>query len=164
MATMRRFVVWAVMLLVPAGPGVLAQGDPDAAWRLTLLGDGEPGTPLELRGRVTGRDGRPVPEARVSVRHADDGGAYGAHAGTMITSGQGEYVLRTVFPGSYGRPRHIHMTVTHPGHAPVFTEVLFKGDPILGGEYPPNAIVTEEAHVGERRVLVGNFDVVLEPN
>ena len=162
----RRRVLLATPLLfafpgVPAALAQGAQGAPGAAWRINLWREGEPGTPLEVRGRITDGAGGPVAGATVWVRNADDNGVYGEHNGSMLTNERGEYLLRTVYPGSYGRPRHIHMSVDHPAHRTAITEVLFKGDPILGGEDPPNAIIVEEVRLAERRVLVGNFDVVL---
>lgn len=129
---------------------------------LTLWREGDAGERLEIRGRVLNTAGEIVPGAEISVRHADAGGDYtGAFQGSMLTDARGEYILRTVLPGNYGRPRHIHVSARHPQAGHAYTEVLFKGDPLLAGDQVEMAIALETVRLGGREHKVGTFDITL---
>jgi protocatechuate 3,4-dioxygenase beta subunit len=156
--TLALAALYAGTLLAPVAARSSAQRDQI----LTLWRAGDPGERLEIRGRVRDAGGELVPAAEVGVRHADAGGEYtGAYEGSMLTDARGEYILRTVVPGSYGRPRHIHVFAQHPQAGHAYTEILFKGDPLLQGGQVEMAIALETVRLGGREHKVGTFDIVL---
>ena len=129
---------------------------------LVLWRDGQKGQRLEVRGRVVDAAHKPLQGAAVSVRHTDPDGNYtGEFEGVMNTNARGEYVLRTSMPGGYGRPGHIHVTVSHPSAGYEYTEIVFRGDKRLDDESQQFGIVLETVRLNDVEVLVGNFDIVL---
>ena len=112
-------MVWlAIAVGLAAGPARAASpATPDSSI-LTIAGPREPGTKLIVTGHVLTRDGkRPVPGARVGVYHADASGTYGARGGMarlsgwLLTDAAGRFEIRTVRPGAYLGPSHIHFIV-----------------------------------------------------
>jgi len=117
--------------------------------------EGERGTPLLFRGRVTGVDGAAVPGARLEIWHADDEGYYSQFApgipewnlrGTLTADAEGRYAIRTIQPAPYQiptdgscgnliaaagwhawRPAHLHLKVSAPGCLPITTQLYFRG-------------------------------------
>jgi len=96
-----------------------------APWDLALAPESEPGRKLVITGVVRTAPGSP-PLAGVSVYayHADGNGLYSRKgeeskgprlAGTLMTGRNGAYRLRTVFPGTYGGPPHVHFEVWGKG-------------------------------------------------
>jgi protocatechuate 3,4-dioxygenase beta subunit len=139
-----------------------AQSSTQPGQILMLWRAGDPGERLEIRGRVHDAGGELVPGAEVGVRHADAGGEYtGVYEGSMVTDARGEYVLRTVVPGNYGRPRHIHVFAQHPQAGHAYTEILFKGDPLLQDDQVEMAIALETVRLDGREHKVGTFDITL---
>jgi protocatechuate 3,4-dioxygenase beta subunit len=131
----------------------------------TFWREGDAGERLEIRGRVLTPDFQPVTGAEVHVRQADGSGVYSAgYQGTMVTNERGEYVLRTAMPGNYGRPRHIHVSASHPDVGTVWTEIVFKGDPMLDERDREHAIALESVRVDGREHKVGTFDLVIGAN
>lgn len=129
---------------------------------LVLWREGQKGQRLEVRGRVADAAHKPLQDAEVSVRHTGPDGEYsGAYEGVMKTNARGEYILRTAMPGGYGRPGHIHVTVSHPGGGYEYTEMVFRGDERLDNEHQKFGIVLETVRLNGIEVLVGNFDIVL---
>ncbi len=165
--SLRTFIVAAVLAAGLAfTPARAAQGPAaDTPHMLTLWRDGDAGERLEIRGRVMDARGNPVEGAEVRVRQADGTGTYtAAYQGAMITNARGEYVLRTARPGNYGRPQHIHVSASHPGAGYAYTEILFKGDPLLSPEDVEHAIALETVRIGDREHKVGTFDITLGGN
>jgi protocatechuate 3,4-dioxygenase beta subunit len=131
----------------------------------TFWRDGDAGERLEIRGRVLTPDFQAVVGAEVHVRQADGSGVYtAAYQGMMITNERGEYVLRTALPGNYGRPRHIHISASHPEQGALWTEIVFKGDPMLDERDREHAIALETVRVDGREHKVGTFDMVIGKN
>ena len=129
---------------------------------LVLWREGQKGRRLEVRGRVADAAHKPLQDAEVSVRHTDPDGEYtGTYEGVMRTNARGEYILRTAMPGGYGRPGHIHVTVSHPSGGYEYTEMVFRGDERLDNEHQKFGIVLETVRLNGVEVLVGNFDIVL---
>jgi protocatechuate 3,4-dioxygenase beta subunit len=66
--------------------------------------------------------------ARLEWWSADAGGGYDdAHRATQRADGEGRYLYETDFPGRYpGRPPHLHVRVTAPGHRPLVTQLYPK--------------------------------------
>ncbi|MDX1433246.1 MAG: carboxypeptidase regulatory-like domain-containing protein [Gammaproteobacteria bacterium] len=161
----RRELLRTAVLAALAGGTLPAWGTFGEAesFQLTLGQEGDSGQRLEIRGRVLDTAGMPIEGAEVRVRHADASGIYRpSNIGTMRTDASGRFILQTRMPGTYGRPRHIHTHVFHDAYHPVYTEILFKGDPILGDADPPNAILLENTELQGQQMLLGSFDVVME--
>lgn len=154
--------------------------------RTSLAGPLEPGDRILVRGRVLGPDCRtPLPNALVDVWQADaEGNYHDADAqyrlrGVLRTDREGRYEFESVMPGRYPlvpgsetgyRPAHIHFTVGSPGHAPITTQLYFKGDPYLApkdacgdmcrSDDPGRIIELVKADAGSAR-FAGEFDIVL---
>jgi len=153
------------------GPMYLA----GAPRRSVLAGPKEPGERLTIRGTVFGPDCRtPLPRTLLDVWQADAQGEYHWQEddfrlrGQILTGPRGEYELATVKPGGYGgRPAHIHLTISAPGHAPLTTQLYFKGDPRLDHDVCGAACNSDDPHriVGLAKGpggLSGRFDVVMK--
>ncbi|HLN80288.1 MAG TPA: twin-arginine translocation pathway signal protein [Thermoanaerobaculia bacterium] len=153
------------------GPMYLA----GAPRRSVLAGPKEPGERLTIRGTVFGSDCRtPLPRTLLDVWQADAQGEYHWKdedyrlRGQLLTNDRGEYEIATIKPAGYGgRPAHIHFTIAAPGHAPLTTQLHFRGDPRLDHDVCGVACNSDDPHriielAREPRGLVGRFDVVLK--
>jgi protocatechuate 3,4-dioxygenase beta subunit len=113
---------------------------------LRVVGVDEPGTPLVVFGQVFGADGRAIHGARILVSHADARGEYGTSpknpswarlSGRLQTDSLGRYRVRTVRPGSYGGPAHVHFVISRPWGTEQGFELRFaderQGPPVLPG-------------------------------
>jgi protocatechuate 3,4-dioxygenase beta subunit len=71
------------------------------------------------------RDCTPLSGARIEWWSADSRGEYDdAHRATQQVDAQGRFQYETDFPGRYpGRPPHVHVRVTAPGHRLLVTQV-----------------------------------------
>ena len=95
----------------------------------------------------------------------DGSGEYSpGYQGVIVTNARGEYVLRTALPGNYGRPRHIHISASHPDKGSIWTEIVFQGDPMLDERDREHAIALETVRIDGREHKVGTFDMVLGAN
>ncbi|SMF01763.1 Protocatechuate 3,4-dioxygenase beta subunit [Tistlia consotensis] len=172
----------------PADPGTAACRAPAAATppetegpyfkpgtplKQDLRADGRggslPGRPLDLVGRLQGRDCRPLAGAVVELWHADDGGRYDnsgfTFRGHQLTDGQGRFGFRTVVPGLYpGRTRHLHLILAPArggdGAAPLTTQLYFPDEPrnARDGLYDPALLLRLERQ-GDG--LLGRYDFVV---
>lgn len=142
--------------------------------RSVLAGQKEPGERLTIRGTVFGPDCRtPLPRTLLDVWQADAQGEYHWQQddyrlrGQILTGAHGEYELATIKPAGYGgRPAHIHFTISAPGHAPLTTQLYFKGDPRLDHDVCGAACNSDDPHriialARDGKGLAGTFDVVL---
>ncbi len=104
--------------------------------------EGEEGKILVVHGTIEGYPScKSLPGAVVDVWQADHEGEYDNRGfdlrGKFRADGKGWYEYETILPGRYEigrnrfRPAHIHYKVTHPGHAPLTTQLYFEGDPHL---------------------------------
>ena len=120
--------------------------------------EAEPGTPLVIKGQVTGLDGTPLRDAVVEIWHADDNGLYAQFAPGLpewnlrghIKADEGTFRIRTVMPAPYQiptdgscgrliaaagwhawRPAHFHAKVSAPGHLPITTQLYFRDGPYI---------------------------------
>jgi protocatechuate 3,4-dioxygenase beta subunit len=94
--------------------------EPNAAER-SVTGRG-----LVIAGRVRSAKGcTPLPGARIEWWSANPRGDYDAeHRSAQRTDTAGRYRYETDFPGRYpGRPLHLHVRVTAPGHEPLVTQL-----------------------------------------
>lgn len=119
----------------------------EAAWRLQLAAEREPGERLTIRGRALQRDGKAVAGTTLLLYQTDASGVYGTQPGNamntarlrgrLTTGPNGEYEVLTIRPGAYpgGQvPAHIHVCRVENGREPrPLFEFLFAGDPALRG-------------------------------
>ena len=120
-----------------------------APWRTRLCPSDEPGEPLSISGRITSSvDCRPMANAILDVWQTNARGLYSNLLGLqnpsnprafnlrgrMTSDDDGRYQFESVVPGRYPlfwpltRPRHIHLTITHPECEPLTTQIFFEGD------------------------------------
>jgi protocatechuate 3,4-dioxygenase beta subunit len=84
------------------------------------------GQGLVISGTVrSASDCHALGEARIEWWSANAHGDYdAAHRATQQASADGQYHYTTDFPGRYpGRPPHLHVRVTAPGHRTLVTQV-----------------------------------------
>jgi protocatechuate 3,4-dioxygenase beta subunit len=149
---MWRRLVLALAVLVPvAAPSASVAACPATA--PDMLGPfyvaGAPersttGDGLTVHGVVRStRECKPLAAARLEWWSADGRGNYDdAHRATQVADSEGRFRYVTDPPGRYpGRPPHLHVRVTAPGHRTLVTQV-----------YPKQ---------GQREIA---FDVVLQPD
>jgi len=136
---------------------------------------GAPGMPCEVRGKVTGLDGAPVPGAEIHVWQADAEGKYDvqreeldAHQarGVLHANRKGEYHFRSILAEAYPipddgpvgdmlratkrhpwRPAHLHFMIKAPGYETLITHVFRNGD----------AYLDSDAVFGVRQSLVADW-------
>ena len=90
---------------------------------------GSTGHGLVVSGAVRSAGGcSPIAGARLEWWSADARGRYDdARRATQVTDAAGRYRYETDFPGRYpGRPPHLHVRVTAPGHRPLVTQLYPK--------------------------------------
>lgn len=97
------------------------------SWDIQLAPDSEPGKRLVVVGHVRMDHSAPaLAGVHVYAYHADGHGTYAlpGHekegprlAGTAVTNERGEYRIRTIVPGVYEGPAHIHFEVWGKGMA-----------------------------------------------
>lgn len=84
------------------------------------------GRGLVVSGAVRSAAGcAPLPGARLEWWSADPAGGYDdGHRATQRAGETGRFRYETDFPGRYpGRPPHLHVRVTAPGHRPLVTQL-----------------------------------------
>jgi protocatechuate 3,4-dioxygenase beta subunit len=83
------------------------------------------GSGLVVSGIVRATDCRPVGGAIIEWWSANPQGEYDeAHRARQRAGTDGSYRYETDFPGRYpGRPPHLHLKVTAPGHRPLVTQL-----------------------------------------
>jgi len=126
------------------------------------IGRPQDGSPVLIRGRVTGAAGEPVAGATLDVWQASGNGLYDTQdpeqppfnlRGVFVTGLDGRYEFRAVRPVSYPIPTdgpvgdlirraarhhwraaHIHAIVAAPGYRPVTTHIFDAGNPYLDSD------------------------------
>jgi protocatechuate 3,4-dioxygenase beta subunit len=87
------------------------------------------GDGLTVQGTVKStRECKAVPGAKIEWWSANTGGDYDAgHRATQVADGEGRFRYVTDVPGKYpGRPPHLHIKVTAPGHKALVTQIYPK--------------------------------------
>jgi protocatechuate 3,4-dioxygenase beta subunit len=124
------------LALGPVVPPVAAQACPPT--KADMLGPfyvaGAPersktGDGLSVEGAVRStRECKALPGAKIEWWAANPRGGYDdAHRATQVTDGEGRFRYVTDMPGKYpGRPVHLHVKVTAPGHKALVTQVYPK--------------------------------------
>lgn len=128
-------------------------------------GSDKAGIPLVLHGTVFDAQGKPLPNAKVEIWHANTKGFY-SHFDptgeqqpfnmrrTIFTDAQGHYKAITIVPCGYGcppdgptqallnqlgrhgnRPAHIHYFVSADGHRKLTTQINIDGDPLVFDDF-----------------------------
>lgn len=125
---------------------------------------------IQIAGRVTDEDCKPVPQALVEIWQACESGRYNhdgdpnpapldpnfQYWGKAITDGYGIYAFTTIMPGHYPatptwiRPSHIHFKISKRGFHELTTQMYFEGNPYNEGDRILRALPPEE----QRRVIV----------
>ena len=109
-----------------------------------IAADGEPGTPMVVRGLIVLPDGRPAAGTVVFAYHTDRGGVYAPPGeiwrlkGWAVADKDGRFSFATIRPGSYPSgnvPAHIHLSLETSCCGRQFGELMFEGDPLLTPEY-----------------------------
>jgi protocatechuate 3,4-dioxygenase, alpha subunit len=124
------------MTLGPFFPPEFARGLHDLAPRA--------GDAIEITGRVTELDGKPLDNLVLEIWQADRAGRFDnpefAGWGRAATNAQGEYRFRTVRPGATsGRAPHINFLILYSGLMRQLQTVMFfdnSDDPVLQGVEP----------------------------
>lgn len=141
-------------------PGPFYRMDvPDLPLGANLSRDGI-GDPLDVRLRLTGLDGRPIPQAQVEVWHANALGRYENQdpdlqpefnlRGRFTADAAGTVRFETIKPRGYAlpedgpvgrllmalglrleRPAHLHFRVTAPGFQTLTTHIFDRHDPAI---------------------------------
>ena len=115
-------------LAAPASPAACTPTAPDALGPFYV-----PNAPVRARvgtGHVltgvvrSSRGCRPLARARLEFWQVNPSGEYdAAHRATVFSNARGAYRFESNFPPPYsGRPSHIHIRVTAPGHRPLVTQ------------------------------------------
>ncbi len=157
----------ALCLLAMIGPfaAVPAQAaaDDGKPKLVDLWTPGDAGQRMRIRGRVTSLDGSPVPNAVITIRHADANGLdWSYHLGDVVANEKGVYQFGSVVPGNSHRLSHVHVYVSHEGYRYLDTEFYFKRDPKADPDNP-NSIFLEEGTVDGETMLFGRYDITLVP-
>src|SRR3546814_450059 len=123
--------------------------------RLPMRDEDQHHTAMQLRGRVTGMDGRPLARATIDVWHSTPEGRYsGIHdgipphyyRGKIVTDADGRYNVRSIMPIPYQipnegptgalltamgrhswRPAHVHYKISAPGMHTHISQAYFEG-------------------------------------
>lgn len=108
----------------PTAPDMLGPFYTPNAPERDRTGDG-----LTVHGAVRSANGcRPLPGSRIEWWSANTRGEYDdAHRATQVADGNGGFRYVTDSPGRYpGRPPHLHIKVSAPGHRTLVTQIYPK--------------------------------------
>ena len=133
---MTRLIPTAEMTLGPFFPREFAEGVNDLASGLANA--------IEITGRVTELDGRPLDNVVLEIWQADSAGRFDSPEfpgwGRAATDAQGDYRFRTIRPGAIpGRAPHINFLVLYSGLMRQLQTVMFfenADDPVLQAVEP----------------------------
>lgn len=141
------------------------------------------GQVVYIRGQVRDSACKPIANANVEIWQACETGRYNhgndpntgaaidpdfAYWGEMFTNANGEYVFKTIIPGSYpaevgwDRPPHIHFRVAKLGFKELITQSYFKGHPLNDQD-----LILRSVPEVQRSELIVDFKpsgIGLEPN
>ena len=145
------------MTLGPFFPREFAQGAND-------LAAGAKGEVIEVTGRITQMDGKPLDNLVVEIWQADSQGRFDGDFfgwGRAATDTNGVYRFRTIKPGAYeGRAPHINFLLLYSGLMRHLQTVMFfeaAKDPVLDA-VPANR---REQLIAKREGAVYRFDIRL---
>jgi len=113
----------------------------NAPVRTQLRNEGYTGCPIEIKGKIYGKDCKTTLEnAQIEIWHCDPSGKYDnksaefKYRARQITKPTGEYSFETIVPGKYlngnlYRPSHVHFRVSHGNSKDLISQLYFAGDP-----------------------------------
>jgi protocatechuate 3,4-dioxygenase alpha subunit len=135
---MSRLIPTAEMTLGPFFPREFAQDAHDLAGKIS-------GEIIEITGRVTELDGKPLDNVVLEIWQADAAGRFDNPAfsgwGRAPTDAQGVYRFRTVRPGAApGRAPHVNFLILYSGLMRQLQTVMFfdaVSDPVLNAVPEP---------------------------
>ena len=161
-----------IALVCAAGPAAAssepASGETQKKARLTdLWQPGDSGQRMNIRGRVTGLDGKPLAGIAVEIRQPDgDGNWTEQYRTTLTTDDKGRYQFGSVIPaGRYCGEPHIEVTVYQSGWEFYDDKLVFE-DVMTADSYywgDGTQIFLEESTVDGETILFGRYDIVLSP-
>jgi len=133
---MKRLVPTAELTLGPFFPREFAEGANDLT---KVAGKAAKGQPVEITGRVTQLDGKPLDNVILEIWQADSEGRFDSPEffgwGRAATDAQGNYVFRTIKPGAAtGRAPHVNFLLLYSGLMRQLQTVMFfeaAKDPVL---------------------------------
>lgn len=158
----------------------------------TDVAQGAAGMPCDVRGRVRGLDGEPVPGAELHVWQADAEGKYDVQRpgqqhqarGVLHADAGGRYHFRSILAEAYPipddgpvgdmlkatrrhpwRPAHLHFMISAPGYETLITHVFRNGDPYLDSDAVfgvRQSLVADWVQQADGSWLV-EYDFVLNP-
>jgi protocatechuate 3,4-dioxygenase, alpha subunit len=154
-----KLIPTAEMTLGPFFPREFAQGADD------LAGNSTTGERIEIVGRVTQADGKPLDNLVLEIRQADSRGRFDNPAfpgwGRAATDAQGAYRFRTLKPGApEGRIAHVNFLLLYSGLTRQLQTVMFfelGKDPVLDAVPAP----LRKRLVAQREGTVYRFHVRL---
>lgn len=133
---LREWTMYLAVCVLTAGAGAsvvaaqerCAPTKPDSLGPFYVAGAPErsqTGRGLVVSGTVRSQDCRPLSGAQIEWWAANARGEYDdPHRATQRADDRGAYRYETDFPGRYpGRPPHLHVKVSVPGHRPLVTQV-----------------------------------------
>jgi protocatechuate 3,4-dioxygenase beta subunit len=152
-------VVAGLLFSLPAGAqrafDVPSEAPVDAPASARMVEDGEPGSPLLIRGRVESDGGEAVAGVSVFAYQTDAEGIYSEVGfrrprirGYVRTDAGGQFELSTVRPASYPESRvqqHVHFVLAAGDGDAARTEgeIVFADDPLLSARANPGFVVCE---------------------
>lgn len=161
---MKRLIPTAEMTLGPFFPREFAQGASDLT---RVEGRRARGESIEITGRVTQADGKPLDNLVLEIWQADADGRYDNPEffgwGRAATGADGVYRFRTVRPGApAGRAPHVNFLILYSGLMRQLQTVMFfeaAPDPVLDAVEPAPLrprLIAKSTRPGEYR-----FDIRL---
>ena len=151
----------AEMTLGPFFPREFAAGANDLT---QLEGRTAAGEVIEITGRVTQLDGKPLDNVVLEIWQADAQGRFDNPAffgwGRAATNAEGSYVFKTIKPGATpGRAPSINFLILYSGLMRQLQTVMFfeaSADPLLKSVHHPERLVAKPEGAGRYR-----FDIRL---
>jgi len=180
-------------------------GSPRLASPCTMpMRDDEAGPPMVFSGTVRALDGAPISGASIELWHSTVDGLYSnidpevpewLFRGQFAAKEDGRFEVRSIQPSPYEisrhgpvgrmlqtmgrhqfRPAHLHFKISHPGFAPLTTQIYFQNDPYLNSDaancvHPSLVINLQEVadpaaiarHATDRPFVAAHYDFVLSP-
>ena len=161
---MKRLVPTGEMTLGPFFPREFGQGANDLT---SVEGSAAAGEVIEITGRVTQLDGRPLDNLILEIWQADAEGRFDSPAffgwGRSATDANGVYLFKTIKPGACpGRAPHVNFLILYSGLMRQLQTTMFFGvaaDPVLDAVQP--AALMERLIAKQRGANVYLFDIRL---
>lgn len=136
-----------------------------APYRAKLSPPHAEGTVLVVSGRVHDARGQGIAAATLDAFQADANGEYDTvghqYRARILTDEQGRFEFETIVPSNYGPPPHIHFIVSADGFKRKNTEMFFLDATHPTNNSPELTPELKERGVGDKRYLVGEFDIEL---